>query len=57
MCKYDDIFLFHFQVKKKNKTKVMGVLDIYGFEVFEVSYLLNVVCMSFFIQHYVFPVG
>jgi myosin heavy subunit len=27
-----------FQVKSKQKTKAMGVLDIYGFEVFEVSF-------------------
>jgi myosin heavy subunit len=30
-----------FQVKSKQKTKAMGVLDIYGFEVFEVSFFLK----------------
>jgi hypothetical protein len=30
-----------FQVKSKQKTKAMGVLDIYGFEVFEVSFFFK----------------
>ena len=30
------VLCFFYQVKKKGKRKVIGVLDIYGFEIFKV---------------------
>ena len=36
------LFTFNLQVKKRGKRKVIGVLDIYGFEIFQVHmYIRN----------------
>lgn len=36
-CMLYDIWCSVYQVKKKGKRKVIGVLDIYGFEIFKVK--------------------
>lgn len=44
----DNLFFFY-QVKKKGKRKVIGVLDIYGFEIFKVLkvYAQDKICFMF----------
>ena len=38
----NDSLCFFYQVKKKGKRKVIGVLDIYGFEIFKVVINKNI---------------